>query len=137
MKRHVVATRAEVDRAGRKLVEADGKPIALFRLGGEYFAILDRCPHLGGSLSAGMQVGLIEADEPGAVTMSRPGEFVRCPWHGWEFDIRSGKSYCDPERFKARDFAVHCLTGRELAEGPYVAETFKVEVEGDYIVIET
>ncbi len=61
---------------------------------------------------------------------------MRCPWHGWEFDIRTGRSWCDPRRLRLMQYAVKVEPGATLAEGPYVAETFKVAVEDEYVVIE-
>ena len=56
------------------LVTVDGMDVALFRRGGEVFAIGNACPHQGGSLCD----GTVE------------GDIVICPLHGWEFDLRSG-----------------------------------------------
>ena len=61
---------------------------------------------------------------------------MRCPWHGWEFDIRSGQSWCDPDDLKIRQFKVSVEPGETLVKGPYVAETFAVSVEENYVVIE-
>jgi 3-phenylpropionate/trans-cinnamate dioxygenase ferredoxin subunit len=79
----------------------------------------------------------VESDGPGSYCYSRPGEIIRCPWHGWEFDVRTGQSWCDPDRVRARRYAVSVEPGARLAEGPYVAETVPVTVEGDYVVVET
>ena len=73
---------------------------------------------------------------PGHYRLARHQEFLRCPWHGWEFDIRTGQSWCDPHSTRARQFAVTIESGAELVKGPYVAETFTVSVEEDYLVIE-
>jgi len=70
----------------------------VFNLGGEFFALSNRCPHRGGSLCQGNLTGLVLSDEPGHYNYIRRGEIIRCPWHSWEFDIRTGKSWCDPER---------------------------------------
>ena len=43
---------------------------------------------------------------------------VKCPWHGWEFDIRTGKSWCDPSRVRVRQYPVAVKPGTELVEGP-------------------
>ncbi len=135
--KYVVARASEIPPGGRKLVEARGRPIAVFNLGGEFFGVLDRCPHQGGSLCAGRLVGLVEAgSEPGEYRYSRPGEILRCPWHGWEFDLRTGKSRCEPDRLRATRYDVGVEDGAALAEGPYVAETFEVTVESDYVVVE-
>jgi 3-phenylpropionate/trans-cinnamate dioxygenase ferredoxin subunit len=135
-KKHVVAAVSEIPPGGRKLVEAAGRAIVVFNLGGEFFALANRCPHRGGSLCHGRLTGLVQSDEPGHYDYSRRGEIIRCPWHAWEFDIRTGKSWCDPARVRARNFAVSVEKGAALVEGPYVAETFQVEVEDDYVVVE-
>jgi nitrite reductase/ring-hydroxylating ferredoxin subunit len=135
-KKHVVAAVDEIPKGGRKLVNAGGRAIVVFNLGGEFFAITNRCPHKGGSLCEGRLTGLVQSSEPGEYEVSRRGEILRCPWHGWEFDIRTGKSWCDPGKVRARNYAVAVMPGAQLVEGPFVAETFPVRVENDYVVVE-
>jgi nitrite reductase/ring-hydroxylating ferredoxin subunit len=136
MAKHVVATVAEIPLGGRKVAHVNGRAIVIFNLAGEFFALNDRCPHRGGSLSQGKQTGLVESDGPGNYRYSRPGEIIRCPWHGWEFDVRTGQSWCDPARVRARRYAVAVEAGCKLVSGPYVAETVPVTVEGEYVVVE-
>jgi 3-phenylpropionate/trans-cinnamate dioxygenase ferredoxin subunit len=136
MSKHVVATVAEVMPGGRKLVTVRGRPIAIFNLGGEFFGLMNRCPHQGGNLCDGDVSALVTADRPGEYRMERPGEVIRCPWHGWEFDIRTGQSWCDPARIRTRPYPVEVAAGAELVKGPYVAETVPVTVEEQYLVVE-
>lgn len=136
MAKHVVAPAAEIAPGGRKLVEVKGRPIVVFNLAGEFFALSNRCPHRGGSLCHGKLVGLVQSSAPGEYRYSRKGEIIRCPWHSWEFDIRTGKSWCDPTKLHIRHYAVSVEHGAELVEGPYVAETFPVTLENDYVVVE-
>jgi nitrite reductase/ring-hydroxylating ferredoxin subunit len=136
MGKHVVASVEEIEPGGRKLVELEGRPIVVFNLSGEYFALLNRCPHQGGSLCHGKLTGLVLSDEPGEYNYSRRGEIIRCPWHAWEFDIRTGKSWCDPRKVRVKNFPVSVEPGARLVEGPYVAETFRVSVEANYVVVE-
>jgi 3-phenylpropionate/trans-cinnamate dioxygenase ferredoxin subunit len=136
MSRRVLARASEVAPGTCKIVTALGREIGLFNVAGEYFALSNRCPHKGAELCRGTIVALVEPSAPGEYRLSRPGEFIRCPWHGWEFDIRTGQSWCDPEKVKARRFGVSVEKGAKLIEGPYVAETFRVSVEDDYVVIE-
>jgi len=136
MARHVVAPAREIPPGGRKRVEVAGRAIVVFNLGGEFFALSDRCPHKGGTLSQGLLTGLLESSAPGTYCYTRRGEIIRCPWHSWEFDIRTGKSWCDPERVRARNYPVSVEPGARLVEGPYTAETFAVTVEDDYVVVE-
>ena len=47
---------------------------------------------------------MAQSSDPGEIEYTKLGEIIRCPWHGWEFDIRTGQSYCDPKRFRARAY---------------------------------
>ena len=95
MSKHVVATVAEISAGRPELVTVRGRAIAVFNLDGELFGLFNRCPHQGGPICEGILTGLIELDEPGQYRYSRKGEIIRCPWHGWEFDVRTGQSYCE------------------------------------------
>ncbi len=136
MSKHVVARAADIPPGGRKLVTVRGRPIAVFNLGGTFYGLLNRCPHQGGPMCEGVLTGLIEADTPGTYRYSREGEVLRCPWHGWEFDIRTGRSWCDPEKVTLRNYSVEVAPGQRVVEGPYVAETIPVTVEEEYVVVE-
>src|SRR5215471_3188341 len=86
-----VGTKVELeDLEGGKLVEVGGQKIALFNLGGHYYAIESTCPHRGGPLAEGMVAG----DE------------VICPWHGSRFNIRTGAVLSPPAREGVKSFAV-------------------------------
>jgi 3-phenylpropionate/trans-cinnamate dioxygenase ferredoxin subunit len=82
---------------------------------------------------------------PGEYRYSRPGEMLRCPWHGWEFDVRTGRSWFDPARTRVRRFEVAVESGCAVGEGltalggepgPSVAETYPVRVEERYVVVD-
>ncbi len=136
MSRYVVARVADIPPGTRKLVEVKKHPVAVFNINGEFHALFDRCPHQGGSLCSGLVTGLLTAPRPGQVEYSRKGEFIRCPWHGWEFDIRTGKSKCDPGQFYTRAYEAGVASGASAIEGRYAAETLPVVVEDDYVVVE-
>jgi nitrite reductase/ring-hydroxylating ferredoxin subunit len=108
----------------------------VFNVGGRFHGLLDRCPHQGAPLSSGVLGGLLEGDEPGRVRCTRMGEIIRCPWHGWEYDVTTGQSWCDPDKIRTRTFKVDVQSGHRLVEGPYVAERVDVAVEDDYVVVE-
>ncbi|HEX5999110.1 MAG TPA: Rieske (2Fe-2S) protein [Hyphomicrobiaceae bacterium] len=136
MSRRVLAKVSEVPPGTSKIVTAMGRQIGLFNVNGAFYALANRCPHMGAELCKGWVVGLVQSSGPGDYRVTRKGEFLRCPWHGWEFDIRTGQSWCDPKTMKARNFKVEVEPGAELVKGPYVAETFPVTVEEDYLVID-
>jgi 3-phenylpropionate/trans-cinnamate dioxygenase ferredoxin subunit len=136
MSRHVLAPTSDIPPGSRKLFTVKGRPIAIFNLEGDFFGMLNRCPHQGGSLYEGVVTGLVLSSNPGEYTYARKGEIVRCPWHGWEFDIRTGQSYCDPERIRTKAYPVDTASGATVIEGPYVAETVPVQVEENYIIVD-
>jgi 3-phenylpropionate/trans-cinnamate dioxygenase ferredoxin subunit len=150
MSAHPVARVDEIPPGACRIVEVAGRSIGVFNLGGEFFALRNRCPHQGGPLCEGQRLGAISAAAPGDYEHSRPGEMVRCPWHAWEFDIRTGQSWFDPQRTRVKAYPVEVRTGEDLVTagegdgaadggmvpGPYVAETFPVSVEADYVVVE-
>lgn len=138
MKRHPVAPVGEFPPGTRRRLDVDGRPLVLFNVDGSYYALLDRCPHQGGRLSDGDQIGLVEADVPGEYRYCRRGQIIRCPWHHWEFDMATGRSRVDPERTRIRSYAVGVAPGRELGKGEVlVATTFPVHIEEDYVYVET
>lgn len=136
MARFVVAAASEMKPGTSKLVTVAGRDIALFNVKGEYFALFDRCPHEGGSLCRGTLTALAVSEEPGIYRLERQGEMLRCPWHGWVFDLRTGRSWCDPETMRVKHYPVTIEPGANLAQGRYHAETFPVSIEQDYLVIE-
>lgn len=136
MAKYAVASVSDVPPGTRKIVEIQGRPIALFNIDGEYFALLNRCPHQGASLCHGLLTGLMTSTTPGEISYQRRGEFLRCPWHGWEFDIRTGQSYFDPVHTKVRFYPATVEGGDDIIKGPYKADTFPVKVEQNYICIE-
>lgn len=136
MARHVVGRAEEISPGERLAVTVKGRPIVIFNLDGEYFALLNRCPHQSAPLSRGIVSGIAQSDEPGQAECLRPGEFLRCPWHGWEFDIRTGQSWCEPSRVNVKQYPISVESGVELVKGPFKAETISVSVESDYLVVE-
>ena len=63
------------------MVTVNGRHVALFRLGDEFYAIDNLCLHRAGPLCEG------QIDGNGVVT---------CPWHGWSYEIRTGTLVQDP-----------------------------------------
>lgn len=137
MASHVVAPVSDIPPGSRKLVTVSRREIVVFNLSGEFFALANRCPHLGGSLDDGIQTGIVECPEPGIYVETRKGEMIKCPWHGWGFDIRTGRSWCDPDTIAVRQYPAAVRSGAELGpELPKAAETFPVRVEDDYVIVE-
>jgi 3-phenylpropionate/trans-cinnamate dioxygenase ferredoxin subunit len=135
MSRHVVASVDDIQPGSRKIVTVNGREIGIFRIGDDFHGLINRCPHQGAPLCRGEIVSRLVAPSPGDYRLTRSGEMIRCPWHCWEFDIRTGQSLCDPHSVQARAFDVAVEAGRTLVEGPFVAEQVQVTVEANYVVV--
>jgi nitrite reductase/ring-hydroxylating ferredoxin subunit len=136
MPKWVVGTVDEIPPGQRKIVDVAGRSVGIFNVAGEFFAVLNRCPHQGGPLCTGNTLGFLRSAGVGEFIYSRAGEVVRCPWHGWEYDLRTGQSWFDPARVIVRKYEVSVEPGQDLQKGPYVAETYPVSVEQQYVVVE-
>ncbi|MFN8633814.1 MAG: Rieske (2Fe-2S) protein [Chloroflexota bacterium] len=193
MPKYVVGTVDEIEPGTAKIVEVGGRSIGIYNVNGEYFALLNRCPHQAGPLCKGNRYGFLKSGAVGEYEYSRPGEIVRCPWHGWEFDVRTGQSWFDPVQVRVRRYNVEVTSGAAMLtevpddadaasgeagsasadpasppppkagttpaevaaaaaqsgeagetepgmegmlKGPYVAETFPVTIDHDYVVVD-
>jgi nitrite reductase/ring-hydroxylating ferredoxin subunit len=97
-----VANVGDLSTGTGKVVEAEGKTLALFNLGGTFYALDNRCTHLGGPLGE----GTVE------------GTRVTCPWHGSVFDITTGQVVGPPARRPVATFRVHVERDEVLVELP-------------------
>jgi nitrite reductase/ring-hydroxylating ferredoxin subunit len=156
----VVANIKDFPDGDRKIVDVGGKSVGVFRFGDTFYAIRNRCPHQFGPLCLGTVEKKPFSSGPGDFHMAVDGPpFIRCPWHGWEYDLSSGQSFLGPGGYipEARMYNVDVKPGADVAEvvpdpkpghqpeeeradgrvkGPYVAETVSVYLEDDYVVIE-
>jgi 3-phenylpropionate/trans-cinnamate dioxygenase ferredoxin subunit len=114
--RHVAAPLADIPPGGRRIVTIEGRSIGVFNVGGELFALRNACPHQGGPLCQGVLSGLAAPSAPGEYRYARRGEILRCPWHGWEFDVRTGRSSVDPEHTRVRSYPVSVEDGQVVVE---------------------
>ena len=78
-------------------MDAGGQSIAIFDLGGNYYAIENTCPHRGGPLAEG----------------EMNGEEVICPWHGARFNIKTGAVLAPPAPQGVKSFPVR-VTGEDV-----------------------
>jgi 3-phenylpropionate/trans-cinnamate dioxygenase ferredoxin subunit len=78
-----------------KLVELGGREIGVIRLhGGELRAVMNRCPHKGAPICRGIVGGVWDSTGPGELTLDNSRDVLVCPWHGFEFDLKTGREVC-------------------------------------------
>ena len=114
--KYLVGRADEIPPGSRKIVRVAGRSIGVFNVDGEFFAIRNRCPHQGAPLCEGKLWGVLAADKPGSFQYEARKEILTCIWHGWEFSIRTGQSWCDPQRLRVRSYDVSIDEAANLPE---------------------
>ena len=75
-----------------QVIALRGREIGVVRLhSGEIRAILNRCPHKGAPVGRGIVRAACDSSGPGQITFDKSREVLVCPWHGFEFDLRTGR----------------------------------------------
>lgn len=145
MPREVVVARAEeIPPGSRKLVNVGGRSIGVFNVGGCFYALRNSCPHQGAELCLGRQFAPLRSSAPGSYEREAEPTIIRCPWHGWEFDIRTGRSWCDPETQRVRSYPArlrehgdgHELSTAQSPTGELCAQRYPARRAGPWVVIE-
>lgn len=95
-----VAKTTDVPAGTGRVVVVQGEPVALFNVGGIFYATSNVCLHRGGPVGEG------ELDET----------IVTCPVHGWEYDVRTGQNTINPLA-RLKTFEVH-IEGEDVLVGP-------------------
>jgi len=106
-----VCAKSELAPGDRVVVELDEVSIGVFNVGGQLYALRDHCPHKGGALCRGPVTGTTLPTRDFSHAYGRAGEIIRCAWHGWEFEIASGRSLVDP-RIRAKTYPVEVADGQ-------------------------
>jgi nitrite reductase/ring-hydroxylating ferredoxin subunit len=96
MSEHVITTAEEMKEHGQLVTEIHGREIAIFYIDGELYAYTNWCPHQSGPAFEGDTCGYRDAtfDRETLETKkewTRENEIIACPWHGWEFDLKTGE----------------------------------------------
>lgn len=91
----VVCHRDELPPGQNKIIQEGKLSIGVFNIGGKYFAVKNICPHAGAPVCQGTVHATHQPSEVGEFDPVFKGRILRCPWHGWEFDIPTGKALYD------------------------------------------
>ena len=113
MSRIAVCTTDELGPGERRIVRVDGREIGVFNVDGTLYAVRNRCPHQGAELCRGTVGGTMLPSRPHEYRFGLEGRVLRCPWHGWEFDLATGEKLFDPSlRMRVKTYPVVVEDGR-------------------------
>ncbi len=135
MGRHVVGRVRELALGERRIVEAEGRSIGVFNVDGSFYALKNSCPHQAAPLCLGSIKGMTMPSKPGEYIWAREGEILRCPWHGWEFDLTTGRSIFNPRRTRVKAYDVTVESDFPDEDEDESVETFEISVEDGWIVL--
>ncbi|MCK1993222.1 Rieske (2Fe-2S) protein [Peribacillus muralis] len=101
-----VCTFDQLEQERSKVVKINEYEIAIKNVNGKLYAFQNKCPHMGAPMVCGHVTGTMIPSEPHQYIYGCKDEIIRCPLHGWEFEMETGKSLFDPERMKIKTFDV-------------------------------
>ncbi|MFC4102681.1 Rieske (2Fe-2S) protein [Paenibacillus xanthanilyticus] len=109
--RYEAGTAEELSKSGRLIVTVKGMEIGLFAVGDRFYAWRNTCPHAGAPVCEGPVCGTRLPSLVYEYKYGKDREIVRCPWHGWEFDLLTGQHLVDG-KVKLRGYEVEVEDGR-------------------------
>jgi nitrite reductase/ring-hydroxylating ferredoxin subunit len=97
----IIGKASEFPNPGRRVVAVDGAEIGVFCVGGRFTAFENVCPHMGGPVCQGKLIPRVQEVIAGDKTslglrFSNDQTNVACPWHGYEFDVQTGRHQGNP-----------------------------------------
>lgn len=96
-----------------KLVKVGRREIGVIRLADDrVFAVANRCPHRGAPICHGTVGGTLLPSDPDTLVYGMKDEVVRCPWHGYEFGLRTGECLFTRRPMRLRTYEVELRDGR-------------------------
>lgn len=115
--RHFVCKKEDLKPGQMKVVYISKKKPVLVTCNNnhEYHAIFDICPHQGARLSKGKLTWKTVSNDPCKYDIANDGEIVRCPWHSFDYDVKTGQSIVDT-KMKIKQFKVVLEDGNVMVE---------------------
>ena len=97
-----VGSKIDFSHVDRRLFDVGGTEVGIFRLDTKLVAYENRCPHQGGPVCQGRILGKVHeiidsAGRSQGMTFCADRMQVACPWHAYEFDLRTGEHHGDPK----------------------------------------
>ena len=117
MSKHVLGPIEEFPRGEVRIVEVGRRSVGVFHFeDGSLRAVRNSCPHHGAPICTGRWSGTMVPSAPGEYLYGLEGSVLRCPWHGWEFDLNTGKALFDTAKSRLVTYPVSVEDGEVVIE---------------------
>lgn len=111
----VVGRADEIPPGTVRVVPVGPYGVGIYNVDGHFHALLNYCVHEGAPVCSGKITGTSDSPGERRTIWIRHGEILRCPWHGWEFEIQSGRAIADP-RQRLKSYPVRVVDGQVVLE---------------------
>ena len=95
-----------------RIFEHDGLSFGVVHSTSGWYAVRNRCPHMLAPIGRGTLTGTMVPAGPDEMRWGMEGRVLRCPWHGWEYDLETGRSLFATNRTKVATYPVTIEEGR-------------------------
>jgi len=119
--KHIIGNVDEFPLGVGRIVEVAGREIGVYHLAEGFFAVLNICPHMHAPVCRGQLGGTYLPSKPYEMEYGLRGRVLRCPWHGWEFDVVTGQSLFGIDKRRLKSFAVDVVDGQVVLEAAPIA----------------
>jgi 3-phenylpropionate/trans-cinnamate dioxygenase ferredoxin subunit len=106
LERIVLCRAEELGPGERRIAAVAGTEVGVFNLGDRFVAYRNLCPHQGAPVCLGRVSGTTLPSAPGEYVFGLHGRVLTCPWHGWQFDLETGRALGSRERLAPIEVAV-------------------------------
>lgn len=135
-RRHEICPLDQLQPGERKIVQIGKRSIGVFNIHGQLYAIKNSCPHQGAELCRGTVGGtMLPTEKPGQYIYGLDGQILRCPWHFWEFDIKTGESVFVPNNNRVKTYQVDVEMSHDEASEMPKLEKYDVSIESEVVVL--
>jgi nitrite reductase (NADH) small subunit len=109
-----VGAESDFGSEDRKILDVGGWSVGVFRSAGKFYAVQNLCPHSLAPICIGELGGTHLPSPPGQFIVGMEGRVLRCPWHGWEFDIETGEALFGIDRRRLQTYPTRVVDGRVI-----------------------
>ena len=114
-RRHKLGSAEDFPIGAVRILNVDGTEVGVIRLSnGEFHAMRNYCPHKGAPICKGTVGGTWPPCEPQKLNYDLDGSVIVCPWHGYEYDIRSGIELYQKRPTRLRKYPVEVASNEVI-----------------------